>query len=631
MAGGGDELTALTTFVASCTDAVLAHASSKGVLLRAAKDVAAGKVTLGLHEAARAELVVEGETVQLSAKALADCRCTCAAAGVCRHIVAAVLFLRAGVEAPPPEGDLAQTTFDALAEMAGADWPAALALARQGGRVEAGGVQFPDSGDQVVLVPGRPWTEALYKGGPAARRKRAVVAAVLVLAAKAGRDLPPEPLADALQPVSPDLLDRVQAALESAALALAVGNLALARDQLFTTAIAARVEAVPRLAGALRSLSEGLDPDALRQSDQGPADLLADLAGAYALAEALRSFSNDMLLTGVLSRNFAPSGPRQMAILGVDVWRNRTGARGMTVFLADLATGRLHRATEARGPGLDPAFDPAGALRLPLWSTGTPLDMMGRILRFDDAMMAEDGALGLSQVASLQVQVSLSQLEQAGAVQRQWQGLGAVMQAALGRGLRRSFGPAPVVLAPQRCDPPRFDPYEQAMLWRWRDGAGGVVDLTLPDLPDGLGGQENRVLAGLVALDRPNRGRLLSLWLTGEDRPFALPFQPLPKLGGWQELWDQRARLRPGPSLALHAGASRVDRLRARGLEAVLTHLAGAGLAWPDALLAEAEALGLSVVARLMQGFARQRSAAAALQLAYALQASAGIAALTDQ
>jgi len=618
-------VTDLAALIASCSDAVLTAASSKGVLIRARKDVEAGKVALQSRTPLQAELSVDGETVLLSAKALAASRCSCPATGICRHIVAAALQLRGGSDDAPPPAPADHPVED-LPTYAGSDWPAAVTLARTASVVDGETVAFPATGDQVTLPVGRPLRDALYKGPHTSRRRLAVVAAALVLAARDGHQIPTLITPEAPAQISADLLDQVQKALEGAVLALAAGNLGQSRDRLFAAAIAARVETIPRLAAALRSLSERLDPDTLRSADFGPSDALAEMARAYALAEALKSYPGDTELTGVVSRGFTPAGQRQMVMVGADVWRSPSGARGMTAILVDPESGRFHKATEARGAGTDLTFDPMTALRSPIWSARPPLDLMGHGISFADVLLSDDGGVSLSQIATATARVGFDQLNRAGVVLHDWGDLAARIVRDLGRGLRRRFGETHVILAPRKTDSPQLDPFDQTMVWRWYDKAGRTFDLTLPDMPDGLGGQEDHVLAGLVALDRPDQGRLLSVWISGDQGPVPLPFGKLPKVVGWQRLLDQgRKRLKPRPRVSgVHT--DRLSAVLTRTTETVLAQLGRADAAWPNDLLSEIEALGLSRIASLMRSFSTNAGPAGALQLTFAIMMLSEIA-----
>ena len=483
------------SWIAACSDEVLAAAASKGLVLRAVKDLEAGRVS---------GLTVEGQTVTLGAS-LAACRCTCPAVGLCRHILAVVIHVRDGQAAP--EAPEILPTLEELQAFAGADWADAVALARQGGVAEGQTVTL--SGDSVTFPRGRPLKEAVHKGS---RRPRlAIVAAGLI------RDRHPLPEAapDAPEPsVTPALLDAVQAALAASTLALASGNLALARDRLFTMALAARIEEAPRLASDLRSLSARLDTEAMRKADFTPVEALVALARAHALAEALRRFPDDPALTGTLSRRFTGQGPRDLGLVGVETWRNPSGARGVSFYLVDPANGAIHMATDARGAGGEPGFSPETALRQSLWGLSDGPGLMGKLLHFPDAALAPDGGLGLSQRADLRGALGLEQLSPLA----DWSGLGDLLRARRGAGLRRRAGPVPFLLAPNLCEVPAFDPLTQETHMTISDGTHGL-DLTLAQ---GLNGQESRIAAVLVALESPARGRLLSVWI--KDIPRLLPW-----------------------------------------------------------------------------------------------------------
>ncbi|NBZ86385.1 SWIM zinc finger family protein [Stagnihabitans tardus] len=563
------------SWIAACSDEVLAAAASKGLVLRAAKDVEAGRV-----EGSQ----VEGQTVTLGAS-LAASRCTCPAVGLCRHILAVVIQERgrAGQEAQEAGEPEALPDLEELRAFAGADWAEAVELARKGG-VLAGQTVMLAPGDSVTFPRGRPLKEAVHKGPRRARL--AIVAAGLV---RAGHPLPeaaevaPEPL------VTLSMLDAVQEALAAATLALAAGNLALARDRLFTMALAARIEATPRLASDLRSLAARLDPDAMRQAGFTPTEALAALARAHALAEALRRFPDDPALTGTLSRRFTGQGPREMGFVGVETWRNASGARGVSFYLVDLGSGQVHQATDARGAGGEPGFSPETALRQTLWGLGDGLGLMGKRLHFPDAALAPDGGLALSQRAELRgglAPEALSPLSD-------WSGLGALLRAGRGAGLRRRAGPIAVLLAPKHCETPAFDPFSQETHMAVSDGAHGL-DLTLPQ---GLNGQESRIAAVLVALESATRGRLLSVWIKGHAAPFAMGHQPLPILAGWRALLTRVLR----PVVAPPEADRGIALLAGRATERALVQLSAPGTEFSPDLVAEAEARGLALAARLMR------------------------------
>lgn len=562
------------SWIAASSDEVLAAAASKGVLIRALKDVEAGRVS-GTGD----RLAVEDQTVTLGAN-LAASRCTCPAVGLCRHILAAVIFSRGGAAAPEPE-DL--PSLAALQAFAGADWADAVELARQGGLAEGQTVTLP-SGDSVTFPQGRPLKEAVHKGPRRARLS--ITAAALI---RAGHPLP-EAAEVASEPlVTPAMLDAVQEALAAATLALAAGNLALARDRLFVAALSARIEAAPRLASDLRSLSARLDPDSMRQAGFTPVQALTALAQTHALAEALRSHPDDPALTGTLSRRFTGQGPRDMGFVGVETWRNASGARGVSFYLVDLASGLVHQATDARGAGGEPGFLPETAMGQTLWGLGGALGLMGQRLHFPDVHLAPDGGVGLSQRAEARGALRVEDL----APLADWSGLGDLLRQQRGAGLRRRAGSVLVLLAPSHVEPPTFDPYTQETHMGISDGARAIT-LTLPQ---GLNGQESRISALLVALDGAGQGRLVSAWIKGHAAPFALAHQSLPPLPGWKSLLA-RALRRPLPPPEADRG---IALLADRAREAALIQLSAPGRTLPAALIDETEARGLALVARLMR------------------------------
>ncbi|MBL4811435.1 MAG: SWIM zinc finger family protein [Rhodobacteraceae bacterium] len=118
-------------------DALIAS-SSKGVVIRAGKDVAAGKVRLAARDETSATLDADQQTATLSAAKLSDARCSCPATGLCRHIIASVLYLRASGGTPPQLVVWSHqhiASHQDIAAFAGADWPRAVSLAAEGGSV----------------------------------------------------------------------------------------------------------------------------------------------------------------------------------------------------------------------------------------------------------------------------------------------------------------------------------------------------------------------------------------------------------------------------------------------------------------------------------------------------------------
>ncbi len=88
---------ALLAALAAFDDGALETLASKGLLRRARRDVEDGKVVVEARAEDSATVRADGEAVAIGPAGPAAASCTCPAAGVCRHRLAAVLALRAGV------------------------------------------------------------------------------------------------------------------------------------------------------------------------------------------------------------------------------------------------------------------------------------------------------------------------------------------------------------------------------------------------------------------------------------------------------------------------------------------------------------------------------------------------------
>ena len=112
MAGESALLKRLQTAASLLDDEALASLANKGLLRRAKNDLRSHPPTLIEPTEITVQFQVEDCTVEL-AESIAQSRCTCPAAGTCRHILSAILFLKempvavaqAEVPAPTAAGD----------------------------------------------------------------------------------------------------------------------------------------------------------------------------------------------------------------------------------------------------------------------------------------------------------------------------------------------------------------------------------------------------------------------------------------------------------------------------------------------------------------------------------------------
>lgn len=615
----------LASFLASQDDAALTAATSKGLVKRAAKDVSAGAVSVVSQDDSQATCEVLGETVRIAPIGLSAAQCSCSAVGPCRHILSAIMVLREGAsDLEQPPAAFAFTLSD-VEMFAGTDWAQACAVTEHAEVPEAAGsivVAFPDLDSNVTFPQGTPLKEALYKGPIAAHKRRLVAAAALAILQGQGTALPEVVAEAAAAEVTSDLLNAALEALETAAIALSAGTLAQARDQLFQVAIETRADKAPRLASEMRSLSNLMTEDSLRDVSTTPTEILSRIAKTHALVAALRLAPSDPVLVGQLKRSFTPSGLRSLACLGGESWTTPAGARGLTVYFSDLDSGAIYRTTEARAAGTDLTFQPADRWYAPLWGLAPPNKMAGQRIVLNDALLALDNGLSLSQTARCDGTVTLRDLPR---IITDWRQIDTLAVAQIGLGLRRRTGEAHVLLAPDKVSSVGFDERTQAHIWTWFDRAGRAVTLSL-EKASGLD-QLPKPKAGLVALDRSSGGiRLISLWLD-DARPVSLGLEglPQPKQGLAATLTKVTGRLMPRPINEEPAYSPHLLFFE-RALEALLQVLLSRS-AFPPHLMQEAAALGQSHVCAALDAWQADRSAQAALAAAYVVSLGRDLAA----
>jgi hypothetical protein len=272
--------------LAAYDDAALAMLANAGLVRRAHRDVADGKVRLLGGAGGTAEVEVDGQQVTIDTRGPRAAACACKAVGVCRHRIAAVLFLLTADAAPadaaattagpaaiaPPAPDdpqdiVAAIALAALERWAGkASWRAALALAASPATVEpqphAIAVSLDGLAEPVLILRGQGLDGMVSKAGKAQRK---AFHAAAMLAARRHFALPiPDLAADlaadstvedaAALAIDADFLARIAATLgEVATQGFNLAPIPLA-DSLFTLSVSSRADSLPRLAALLGGL-----------------------------------------------------------------------------------------------------------------------------------------------------------------------------------------------------------------------------------------------------------------------------------------------------------------------------------------------------------------------------------------
>lgn len=481
-------------------DAALEAVAPKGVVRRARRDFEAGLASVTDRAAKAATVRADGETVQIDARGPKLAQCTCPATGVCRHILLAVMVLNADAPAaaesvedagPTALEDLCALTQEQVQSFAGADWSAAAALAAASGEasVEQSGrnctVEIEGAPAPVTFLAGLGLKGAAFKG-PKTRTRIMVAAAALIARAKHGVALDLSAEEDGAAPaegVSAEYLnDASEKLLHSTRMVLA-GASPVAADTLFDLAISARAEAAPRLTSQIRALTKQAGYASGRMVQFEPEAFLADAARTYALVEALKRDPADTVLTGVLRRDYQPSPAEDVIVLGASRWRTEAGARGLTIHSFAPETRQWRSVVQARGPGVDPSFDPTMAFTMPVWSAPSGKALMGRVVHLPAPLVSADGSVAptLPQAPLLRDAIPRARvLIENGAAIGLWAELRDDIATRRGSGLHRRATPLPVLLAPQKFSPLSFDDFTLNYEIEAIDPAGDAVRLVFP-------------------------------------------------------------------------------------------------------------------------------------------------------
>ena len=226
-------------------DQALATLANVGLVRRAQRDLASGKIALEAVEDGTARLLVDGQIVALGAAGPAAASCDCPAMGVCRHRIAAVLFLRdldgtadaADTQADAPPGDpqdiVSAISLEDARKFAGRPgWRAALELLVEVTGVEVAetsiGVTFAGLDEAVLILRGQGIAGVVSK---AAKAKKKPYHAAALIAARRHFGLPEDgleaddPVAVEPQgPVPPDPQLRAELGLDDAEVTGFIGS-----------------------------------------------------------------------------------------------------------------------------------------------------------------------------------------------------------------------------------------------------------------------------------------------------------------------------------------------------------------------------------------------------------------------
>ncbi|MGK5023646.1 SWIM zinc finger family protein [Janthinobacterium sp. RB2R34] len=488
----------------SFDDDSLATLANAGLLRRALKDVEAGKV--GWQQDAGGIVLADGQQVTLDGGGPQKARCDCPAPGICKHILAASVWLRelpdknSGVAAAPDvlEEVLA---FDSALLCKQAGKPAvrqALAWLLDGDEVQATVVnarlqiELPSLKLACSYLRGAGY-EGMVSDTPVKLRKALHLYALACVWRAHGREFA-WPAGMETAPA-----EEVQGVSSAELLFLAqvrrlLGELydnglshasAIAAGQLRALTMSARGEGLPRLAAMLRGLGGTLDLLVRRDYQASERQAFDQMATIYALCTALEHATDDALqrLRGQARRSFDAAGdsPLELLPLGAYWWETRGGAHGLTLSFWDHAASRIVQAVLARPDATDRSFTRESSWNaVSLWpGAGSAQRLCEQALVLTGASLAADGRLGMDSGVRA-APAPLWELDDA-----RWQQAGFDDWNTLGASISDNVGLAAqpvdcVLLRPSAVAAPQLDEVRQQLDWQVFDIAGAVLNLTLP-------------------------------------------------------------------------------------------------------------------------------------------------------
>jgi len=505
---------------------VLANA---GLLRRAYKDVEAGKVAWLSQAVDQGIIQSDGQQVTLNSKGAQAALCDCPASSCCKHILAAILWLR---DQPDSEilshdevldSSVADSAFPADVEPSNviheilALTPASLMKAAGKAATRMAWQWFLHSGytesaecpvqidvetHRVTIYVASLDTRVIYLAhggysGMLSEVKESSRKAVHLLAlAEVFRQhqqpwLWPDATEDDLSSTA-EHLNADELALLSQITAmgfelLAQGLSHVSRSSATTLRmlnLSARAEGLPLLAGHLRTLSGLVNQLAARSDHVSERHALMQLAKVYALCCALRSNSGEVLaqLRGRVRRRYASiseDSVLHLLPLGGHWWTTPGGARGLTLSFWQHEQQTILDVTLARPDGNDLGFQPRAVWSYQALWKKTPQQLCTTALTLHHPKLSEDGRLSNGADSSVSTMPMPSPAD--ASVQQMGIHDWTTIHQALSHHASLSSQLAPrLLLRPARMDAPLLDEVRQALLWAVYDGTGEQLVLDIP-------------------------------------------------------------------------------------------------------------------------------------------------------
>ena len=434
--------------------------ANRGLVRRAQKDLQTQAAKIAEEDAEKVVVAFGGHRIAFDRRGPAFAECSCPAAGVCQHVLAASLFLRdsggpantpssegmpgeapAAVAAPATDLEaqmraLAATTPEQLRKHAGLPgyrWAYQHALDLEPAQdLQIGGE------NHVVLRLARPrmvfralgeGIEGLVADAQVSQLPKYRVAAILLLQRALGHALQPPPttasrapqldlgqdhaLAESRPATQLDSRRRVRRGVQELVqdcLRLGLSHLSEAVQQRFSTlAVWAQGAEYYRLAMLLRRLADHVELLLERAGGADEHALFDELSLASALVAALESASSrgeePRALVGRARTRYEDSGALSLVGLGAWPWRSQTGYHGLTMLLWCEEESAFVTCSDAR-PEQQRGFDPRARFAQygPWGGLGAPQQAMGKRVRLSGARLNDRGRVSANESATANVQ-----------------------------------------------------------------------------------------------------------------------------------------------------------------------------------------------------------------------------------
>lgn len=525
MAGTHPFLSKLRGILRTLDDDALAALANRGLLRRAQKDLEGQRPTvLDVTENHVRVQVVDG-TVDVP-ELPPQSTCSCPAAGICRHILGALIFLRddpellkgdeskksdsadaSGEPAPGTAASASTTpTQPSPVEVLGAVDDAALQkwsgkpLLRKAEKLLASDpvveieteptliIRFPRRNISCRWIPSA-GLEGLICSCQAGRVCEHLVAAVMAYQASLGtRTI--EARAVSLEESSgaprtrAEVLDSVAQVLRET-VSLGLSRLStVTSNRLTTLAISAHGVDLPRLERMLKGLADDARLIVRRDARGDSAALLDRAARVEALRTAL-SIKASPALVGQHRTQYLEVGQLTLHGVGAQQWRSKGGYHGVTVYFWNESTKSWATWSDARPVG-QAGFDPVGRFRAegPWTGCAGPFEASRSTVRLTSAWMNAHGRLS-GRSATRALVVSPSRPEDLPDRITRWSDISSRAASLFGGGLTEGGENAElVVLKPAEWGEPEFDDLRQELRLPVVDDRGHTLELWMPFAPE---------------------------------------------------------------------------------------------------------------------------------------------------